>query len=86
MYLQEQITIKLSTQQNYELLESLTIQWYIKFKTNLLSLTYRPPSSTRYLIPIRMMMLSYWVTSTYPRIKKMTQTKKAFSQSWTCTT
>ena len=42
--------------QDYESFESLTIQWNIKSKTNLFSLIYRPPSSTRNGTPIRIFL------------------------------
>ena len=47
MYVNERLMIKLLVQQNYESFESLTIKWNIKSKTNLFSLIYRPPSSTK---------------------------------------
>ena len=38
------------------LLESLTIQWNIKSKTNLFCLIYRPHNSTKYRTPIRIFL------------------------------
>ena len=52
----EQVTLKLSTQQNYASFESLTIQCSIKSKTNLFSLIYRPLISTKHLIPMRIFL------------------------------
>ena len=43
----ERFQMKSLVSQDYESFDSLTIQWNIKSKTNLFSLIYRPPSSTK---------------------------------------
>ena len=48
--------MKAPKSQRYESFELLTVQVNIKSKTNIFSLIYRPPSSTRNKIPIRVFL------------------------------
>ena len=48
--------MKAPKSQKYESFELLTVQANIKSKTNIFSLIYRPPSSTKNKIPIRVFL------------------------------
>ena len=52
----ENLKMKASKPQKYESFESLTVQVSIKSKTNIFSLIYRPPSSTKNITPIRVFL------------------------------
>ena len=52
----EKLKMKASKSQKYESFESLTVQVSIKSKTNIFSLIYRPPSSTKNGMPIRVFL------------------------------
>ena len=52
----ENLKIQAPKSQKYESFELLTVQVNIKSKTNIFSLIYRPPSSTKHKIPIRVFL------------------------------
>ena len=52
----EKLKMKSLKSQKYESFESLVVQLDIKSKTNLFSLIYRPPSSTKIGTPIRVFL------------------------------
>ena len=55
----EEFKMKSLTSQKYESFESLIVQWNIKSKTNLFSLIYRPPSSTKNGTPIKVFLAEF---------------------------
>ena len=59
MYLKEKLKMKPLKSQKYKSFESLIVQLNIKSKTNLFSLIYRPPSSTK----MELWLESSWMNS-----------------------
>ena len=55
----ERLKMKLLVSQDYESLESLTIQWNIKFKTDLYSQIYISPSSTKNGTPLKTFLVEF---------------------------